>query len=73
MQFVSLIEEKTMILDIRFTDSGPVQYQHVRMTTIYTRPDSDSGPELVIHFHDVLYPMMNIPLARITHVVVTND
>lgn len=63
-----------MILDIKFRDSAPIQYQHVRMTTVYTEHDGSSAePELVIHFHDGIYPQVNIPLRRIVTVMTTND
>ena len=62
-----------MILDIRFKNSAPKQFQKVRMTTIYFEPDSGSGPELVIHFYDSLYPQVNIPLVRIVEIMTTND
>ena len=62
-----------MILDIRFTDGHPVQYQKVRMTTIYTAYDGSAKPELVIHFYDMLYPQMNIELRRIEAITTTND
>lgn len=67
-----------MILDIRFVDSSPVQYQHVRRTTLYV-PTNDlpvdyvAEPELVIHFEDSIYPQMNIPLRRIVICSTTND
>lgn len=62
-----------MTLDIRFTDSAPVQFQRVRMTTLYTQPDEDAKPELILHFYDVIYSQVNIALDRIISVTTTND
>lgn len=64
---------QSMILDIRFKDGPPRQFQYVRMTTVYTNQDFTANPELVIHFYDNLYPQMNIPLHRITCFTTTND
>lgn len=69
-----------MILDITFTDSGPVQYQHVRRTAVYcqSEPIADGAmvqtePVLVIHFYDNMYPVMHIDLKRINCLTTTND
>lgn len=62
-----------MVLDIRFTDKAPSQYQGVRMTTVYTLPVCSSGPELVIHFYDYERPMLNIKLDYIVSITTSND
>lgn len=62
-----------MILDLRFNDAPPMQYQNVRMTTVYTLQDDVAPPELVIHFYDAMYPQVNISLSRIVQITFTND
>ena len=62
-----------MILDILFNDAPPIQYQHVRLVTMYNFPAHvDVQPELVIHFY-TMRPQENIPLSRIRQVQYTND
>ena len=64
-----------MILDITFTDKGPLQYQRVRMHTVYMNPTTDleHGPEVIIHFAEFCRNSVAIPLAKIKTIQVTND
>lgn len=64
-----------MILDIRFRDSGPVQYQNVsHLHSFYVGETEEIGEaSIVIHFRDRLYPVMVIPARRLLAVLVTND
>jgi hypothetical protein len=61
-----------MIIDIRYHDKAPEQIQKVRLTTVYTGPDADVAPELVLHFYR-MQPQRNIPLHDIIAFTVTND
>ena len=61
-----------MIIDVRYHAQAPEQYQGVRLTTVYTGPDNDVMPEVVLHFRDAK-PQVNIPLHTILAFTVTND
>jgi hypothetical protein len=62
-----------MILDIRFTDKGPSQYQGVRMYTVYPQYDGSAVPQIVIHFSDYTRRQVNINLSEIVAITTTND
>jgi len=68
----TLKEYSEMVIDIRYHDKAPEQYQNVRLTTVYTGPDADVLPEMVIHF-TTYQPQVNIPLHEILAVSFTND
>lgn len=73
MDSVERLERITMILDIVFLNKPPVQYQNVRMTSVYPRYSMDAAPEIVIHFYDNLYPQVNIKLSEVECISTTND
>jgi hypothetical protein len=68
-----------MILDIRFTDKGPSQYQGVRMFTVYPQFDyaqplgEPVKPEVILHFADYTRERVYIPLANVVSITTTND
>lgn len=63
-----------MILNVRYLNSEPEQYQKVRMFTIYPHSNNTANPEIVIHFYvEEMKPQMNINLSDIRDLVVYND
>jgi len=60
-----------MILDIKFHDSEPKQFQHVRKTILDN--SSIMGPGIVIFFYDDMYERMIIPVYRIVSITTTNE
>ena len=62
-----------MIIDIRFTDNPPIQYQDVRRTSVYMHSDGTAVPELIIYFKQFDREHVNLPLRQIIDWTVTND
>lgn len=65
-----------MVVDIRYVNKGPNQYQNVRMITFYPTQDKTLGevePEIVMHFDEVERGQINIPAYTLRSVTVTRD
>lgn len=62
-----------MVVDIRFKEESPRQFQGVRMTSIYPNKDGNVVPEMIIHFQEITKSATYINLSRIDSITITND
>jgi len=68
-----------VIIDIRYTDKGPEQIQHIRRASLYPQTEASHSPELVIHYEfnhrneNNGMEMGWIPLDNVRSISFTND